>query len=76
VNVEHSLCFCIDERGRFQRLNAVARPATVVLASGFAVEERRVNRSVIGGVVQLRRQPQQHSQTFISNLSNAFTSVE
>jgi hypothetical protein len=54
VNVKYSLCFCIDESGRFQRLNAVVRPAAVVLAGGFTVEERRVHRGVIGGVVQLR----------------------
>ena len=61
VNVEDTLRFCIDEHSRFQRLNAVVRPATVVLASGFTVEKRRVHRGVIGDVVQLRRQPQQHS---------------
>ena len=34
--------------------------AAVVLAGSFTVEERRVHRDVIGGVVQLRREAQQH----------------
>jgi hypothetical protein len=51
VNVEHSLRFCIDESGRFQRLNAIVPPTAVVLAGGFAVEKRRVHHGVISGVV-------------------------
>ena len=38
VNVQDRLTFCIDERGCFERLNAVIRPAAVVLADVFAVK--------------------------------------
>jgi hypothetical protein len=61
VNVQNGLAFCVDESSRFERLNPIIRPATVVSDGVFAVEECRVDSGVTAQVVLLRRAAQQHS---------------
>jgi hypothetical protein len=61
VNVEDRLALSIDERRRFERLNAVVRALAVVLVRAGALEVGGVNGDVTRGLVQLRRLAQQHS---------------
>ena len=60
MNVQNCVRFCVYECGRFQRLDAVIRPAIVVLAGVLTVEECRIDGGVPREIVQLRRQAQQH----------------
>ena len=76
VNVQNCLSFCIDESGCFERLDAVIRPVTVVLARVFAVEKRRINGGVSARVVQFADRRSSTRQSAVLILSNHLTSVE
>jgi hypothetical protein len=61
IRIHNRLRFCVDECGRFERLDAVIRSEVVLFARVFAVKKRRVDRGVTARLVQLCLSTQQHS---------------